>query len=141
MDTSILYIILTGLVFVGLAILYLYLKKKYDIKNEDLFRNLDTLDVVINTGIMIARDMNFGDEKTLEILKHVITETFEFIKVVAEENSDDIISVANLKAREMCKVFNLEMTEERTMILETIITMSYNLYTSIEATKNEELVI
>ena len=141
MDTSILYIILTGLVFVGLAILYLYLKKKYDIKNEDLFRNLDTLDVVINTGIMIARDMNFGDEKTLEILKHVIAETLEFIKVVAEEDSDDIISVANLKAREMCKAFNLKMTKERAMILETIITMSYNLYVSIETAKNEEVTI
>jgi hypothetical protein len=134
MDYSILYVILISVAVIGLAILFYYLKRKHNIKNEDIFRRLDKTEMLISFGIAIAKDMDFGNTNTIENLKEVLLETLEYIKIIIdnENDSDVIINEAILKAKEMCLVFDIELNDEREYIIKAIITATFNLYNTID---------
>lgn len=134
MDYSILYVILISVAVIGLAILFYYLKRKHNIKNEDIFNGLDKTEMLVNFGIAIAKDMEFGDANTIENLKEILLETLEYIKIIIdnENDSDVIINEAILKAKEMCLVFDIELNDEREHIIKAIITATFNLYNTID---------
>ena len=135
MNYEILYAILIGLVFVALAVFYFYIKRKYNIKNEDLLEGVDTLELLISVVIGAAKDMGFGNEEILDKLKYILVDVFEYVRVIIDEDEEIIIATAIAKTEEMCLSLDISLDGNRRFIIETIIVMGYNLYKKIEESK------
>jgi len=137
MDFTIIYVIISGIVFSGLTILGTYLLKKYNVSTENLFDGIDIGKSIVSFAVKVLETMEIDQTNfDFKTYANMIFDALEFTKSFGDEvTKEEKVVYAVDYINDLCEDFNVTLTEEDLEILNTVVILTFNMYEAIEKNK------
>lgn len=128
MNYEMFYIIAICIATVFVGALLSYVLKKCNIDSSDVAKNVDIANKILEFAKPTLTSMKFGDEKEIEAVSQVISQSLDYIKTITEDlGKEDKIKKATEYSVQLCSGLDIKLDKNRILIINSVIKLSYNL--------------
>jgi predicted RNA polymerase sigma factor len=121
MDYTIFYVLAAVILSLGIAFGVSYLRKNNYITSDDL----KFASEVLGLTSAIVMELNLKQEPEIKKLTSIVTNSISYSIALYGENGENVIEESIKYAEDLCTDYNIELTDNRKMIIEKLITVAY----------------